>query len=475
MHVIFNMSVSISHLSFEHHRTPFGIAEREPRISWRFEGDLIDWEQQSHDIEIQRDFDGSSSNIFSINTSESVYVPWPDSSLNSAESARVRVRSHGQENRPSTDWFDWVSVGTGLLEDSDWAGAVPVAADRQTEVDAPKRPVYFRSDFDIPANSTISSARLYITALGVYEAEINGKRVGDHVLAPGWQSYDYRHVYDTYDVTEHLSSGGNTIGAMVGEGWLAGRLGHQGGKRNLYGDTLGLLALLVAKTDDGQQYSIAITTENWKASLGPLTVSEIYNGEHYDARLELDGWSSSGFDDSNWLAVKQLPKLKGQVVPADGPPVRKLEEVRPISMFKSPSGKNIADFGQNLVGWLRLNVTGQAGTNITLHHAEVLDNYGGLALEPLRNASATDSLILADNATKIWEPRFTFHGFRFAQVDGFDPSLNAHSLVAVVVHSDMEQTGWFECSNPLVNQFHDNVRWSMKYKLPGLAEGENVS
>jgi alpha-L-rhamnosidase len=161
------------------------------------------------------------------------------------------------------------------------------------------------------------------------------------------------------------------------------------------------------------------------------------------------------------MAVKQLPPLKGALVPADGPPVRKMEEVRPVSFHTSPSGKTIVDFGQVLVGWLRLNVSGHAGTNISLHHAEVLED-GELSLRPLRNATAADTIFLADDQPKIWEPRFTFHGFRYAQLDGFDPATSENAVTAVVVHSDMEQTGWFECSNPLLNKFHSNVRWSMK-------------
>ena len=454
----FTMSVSLSHISFEHHREALGIAESQPRISWRFEGNVVNWEQRSYDLEIERD-DNGVPDVYSVNSTDSIYVPWPGEALKSAESAHVRVRAHGLEGQPSTDWSEWASVETGLLNDEDWGDAVPIAAARETEVDAPKRPIHFRNDFTI--NGNISSARLYITALGLYEAEINGKRVGDYVLAPGWQSYDYRHVYDTYDVTELVGDGDNAIGAIVGEGWYSGRLGFGGGSRNIYGDTLGLLALVVVTTDDGEKHSFA-TNEDWHASLGPIITSEIYDGEKYDARLELDeGWSSAGFDESDWLAVKQLPPLKGALVPADGPPVRKMEEVRPISIHTSPSGKTIVDFGQVLVGWLRLNVSGQAGTNISLHHAEVLED-GELSLRPLRNATAADTIILADDQPKIWEPKFTFHGFRYAQLDGFDPASSENAVTAVVVHSDMEQTGWFECSNPLLNKFHSNVRWSMK-------------
>ncbi|KAI8286561.1 hypothetical protein K4K59_007044 [Colletotrichum sp. SAR11_240] len=455
------MAVSISQLSFEHHRLALGIAESEPRISWRFGGNAVDWQQTSYDLEVIRGTGGAPS-IHSVNSSDSLLVPWPESPLSAAEQATVRARAHGQSGQPSTPWSDWVTVETGLLNSSDWLGAVPIAADRDTEIDAPKRPIYFRKTFPVTAN--VSSARLYITALGLYEAEINGNRVGDLVLAPGWQSYNYRHVYDTYDVTELVNSGNNAIGVVVGEGWFSGRLSYGGGFRNNYGDTIGLISLLVVTLDDGSTVEVPTDT-SWQASTGPILTSEIYNGEKYDSRLEadLEGWSSAAFQASGWLATKEVDAPKGDLVPPDGPPVRRVEERKPEAIFQSPSGKTIIDFGQNLVGWLRLTVSGPSGTNLTLHHAEVLED-GELALRPLRYATAEDSIILHGNGNQTWEPRFTFHGFRYAQIDGWpaETPLMPESITAVVVHSDMEETGWFDCSNQLLNKFHHNVRWSMK-------------
>jgi alpha-L-rhamnosidase len=355
-----------------------------------------------------------------------------------------------------------VTVETGLLSPEDWRGAVPIAADREQEVDRPKRPIYFRRPFTV--ESEIASARLYITALGLYETEINGIKVADHVLAPGWQSFDFRHVYDTYDVTELINCGNNTIGATVAEGWYSGNLGFNGGSRNVYGDTLGLLSLLLVTLQDGTMVQVP-TDLSWKANTGPLLTAEIYNGENYDSRLESEheGWSSANFDSRDWLGVKELPALKGELVSPDGPPVRKIEERKPQMIFKSPSNKTIVDFGQNIVGWLQVKVDGPSGTNISLHHAEVLED-GELALRPLRFAAAADSLILHGKGPQIWEPKFTFHGFRYAQIDGWpdESTLNDESITAIVIHSDMEQTGWFECSNELLNRFHHNVRWSMK-------------
>ncbi|XP_044724106.1 bacterial alpha-L-rhamnosidase 6 hairpin glycosidase domain-containing protein [Hirsutella rhossiliensis] len=434
------MAVSISQLAFEHHRVALGIAETKPRISWRFSGHARNWVQSSYDIQISRDGHAhASASCYSTASSQSMYVPWPSEPLKATERAKVRARAYGNNGQSPTPWSDWVTVEAGLLTIEDWAGAVPVAADRETEVDGPKKPIYFRKSF--LAGHDIESARLYITALGLYEAEINGKRVGDAVLSPGWQSFNYRHVYDTYDVTALIKDGDNAIGVSIGEGWFAGRISFLE-KRNLWGDTLGVQSLLIVTLKNGSTIKVP-TDESWKANTGPIVQSEIYNGESYDSR---------------WLAVKKLSPLKGKLVPADGPPVRKLEERKPERIFKSASGKTLIDLGQNMVGWLRLNnVEGPSGTTITLRHAEVLENEE-LALKALRSAKATDTFILNGNGKQTWEPHFTFHGFRFAQIDGWpkDQPLSQDSITGIVVHSDLEQTGWFECSHQLLNQLHSN-------------------
>lgn len=451
------MSVSISQVSFEHHRDPLGIGEPKPRISWRFSGNAANWEQGSYDLQITR---GGRQSTYSNASSESLFIPWPEDALGSAEQAHVRARAHGLHGESSTPWSDWVAVETGLLNPEDWTGAVPIAAKRAYDINSPKRPMYFRKAFSV--DTDIKSARLYITGLGIYEAEINGNRVGDAVLAPGWQSFNYRHVYDTYDVTDLIKSGDNAIGVIVGEGWYSGRLAWDG--RNYWGDNVGLQSLLTIVTRDGEKLSFP-SDDSWAASTGPVVGSEIYDGETYDSRLEADikGWSTASFDDGAWFPVKKLPPLKGALMSPDGPPVRKLEERKVEKIFKSASGKTLIDFGQNLVGWLHLSVQGPAGTNITMHHAEVLEN-GELALAPLRAAKATDTLILHGKGHQEWEPRFTFHGFRYAQIDGWpeDAPLTEDSIKAIVVHSDMEQTGWFSCSHALLNKFHENVRWSTK-------------
>ncbi|TKX27099.1 bacterial alpha-L-rhamnosidase 6 hairpin glycosidase domain-containing protein 1 [Elsinoe australis] len=421
------MAVSIGRLSFEHYRVPLGINEPSPRISWRFEGTEADWEQTGYDLEVKVGSDGLPE-IFSVNSSNSVLVPWPASPLTSGQSASVRVRVSGGQS--STPWSDTVSVETGLLDTEDWAGANVIAADKPTEFNATHRPVHFRQTFTA-SSSAVRSARLYITALGMYEAEINGQRVGDAVLAPGWQSYNHCHAYDTYDVTEFVQDGQNAIGILGGEGWYSGRLGYGGGRRNIYGDTIGVLSLLKITYEDGSTQDALTRTAQRKI-------------------LEQPEWSTAAFDDTAWIGVRELPSPRGKLVAPDGPHVRPVEERKPEVVFTTPSGKTVVDFGQNLVGWLRLNVG-------------VLEN-GEVATRPLRLANATDTYILNGNGTQTLQPHFTFHGFRYAQVEGWPEGvpINGDTMIAVVIYSDMEPTGEFETSNALLNKFHENVRWSMK-------------
>ncbi|PWY76412.1 alpha-L-rhamnosidase [Aspergillus sclerotioniger CBS 115572] len=440
------MALSISQAFFEHHRSALGIGESTPRISWKFQGNVSDWEQTAYNLEIKRV--GQVPDILRVNSSDSVLVPWPSPPLTSGEEATVRVQSIGHQGQSTTPWSDPVTVEPGLLSPEDWHGAAAIVSDRPTEVNQTHRPIYFRKDFML--DEPHASARLYVIALGLYEAHINGRRVGDHVLAPGWQSFTYRHEYNTYDVTELLRSGANTIGVTVGEGWYSGRLGFDGGQRNIYGDTLGLLSLLVITQPDGSKTYIP-TDHTWQSGTGPIITSEIYDGERYDSRLEQKGWAEPGFNSTDWLGVHEVSFPKERLAAPDAPPVRRVEEHKLKDVFLSASGKTVLDFGQNLVGWLWIRVKGPRGQTIKFLHTEVMEN-GEVATRPLREAKATDHFTLTGDGVQEWEPSFTFHGFRYVQ----------DSITAVVVHTDMEQTGFFECSNPLITKLHENILWSMR-------------
>ncbi len=268
---------------------------------------------------------------------------------------------------------------------------------------------------------------------------------------------------------------------MLGEGWFRGRMGFGGAKPAIYGDRIALIAQLEVEYADGTAEYLT-TDETWRASRGPILANDIYDGEEYDARLEPPGGSGPDFDDSAWAGVKAVPWDFATLFAPLGPPVRRIELVAPQRIFLSPSGKTLVDFGQNLVGRLRLTVRGPAGQTITLRHAEVLE-HGELGTRPLRHAKATDRYTLrgSDGAPvpaaplpsvpvltapvltgETWEPRFTFHGFRYAEVEGWPGELQPDDIQAVVCHSDMERTGWFGCSEPLINRLHENAVWSMR-------------
>jgi alpha-L-rhamnosidase len=453
--------MKIESVTFEHHRIEenLGIGEKSPRISWKVVGDLPNWTQESYEIEIQRN--GARSREveqFGLESSDSVLVPWPTTPLQSRERASVRVRAVGVDSK-TTEWSPFVTVEAGLFEREDWAAQM-IAAERTLTSHNSLRPTYFRKSFEL--GQTMVDARLYVTCYGVYEASINGFRVGDHVMAPGWTAYKHQLNYQTYNVGHLLQKGTNVIGVEVGEGWYSGRLGWDGGDRCIYGDRLAVLAQLEVTFDGGERFTTS-SDETWKTSVGPILSSEIYDGEEYNATFEVPGWSTISVEDERWSPVKNIgfPTAKLQV--ADGPPVRKIEIVKAQEIIKSPSGKVIVDFSQNLVGGLRVRVSGAKGQKIVFTHTEVLE-HGEVATRPLRDCKATDSLTLGEKAI-VWEPKFTFHGFRYVQVDNWpshhgEPALG--DIEAVVIHTDMEQTGFFDCSEPIVNKLHENIRWGMK-------------
>jgi alpha-L-rhamnosidase len=294
---------------------------------------------------------------------------------------------------------------------------------------------------------------------------VNGRRIGDHVLAPGWTSYHHQLRYDTFDVTDTIQQGDNVVGAILGDGWYRGAL-VENLQRNRYGDRLGLLCRLEITHPDGSVTAV-VSDEEWRASTGPIRATGLYEGETYDARAELTGWSTRGFDDSAWTSVTSVEHDLHTLTAPSGPPIRVTERITPVEILTSPSGRAIVDFGQNLVGVIELTVDGPAGTEVTIRHAEVLQD-GELCTEPLRKATATDRYTLRGGGPETWCPRFTFHGFRYAEVTGWPGEVTANDLTALVVHTDMERTGWFECSDERINRLHENVLWGMRGNFVGI-------
>jgi alpha-L-rhamnosidase len=308
----------------------------------------------------------------------------------------------------------------------------------------------------------LAKATLFATAHGVYQAEINGTEVDDQILKPGWTAYTDRLNHETTDVTALLAPGANAIGVWLAGGWFTEKYGFHGFAKPFYGEQPAVKVELRLEYKDGSWETVA-SGQDWRASTGgPLVSSGIYAGESFDARLTEVGWSEPGFDDRHWLpAVVEAVGNWAEATPAIAPPVRRIEELPVREVLSTPSGAMVLDFGQNLVGRLRIRVSGEAGHTITLRHAEVLED-GELSLRPLRQAAATDAYTLCGTGAEEWEPRFTFHGFRYAQVDNWPGELDPAAITAVVIHNDMRRTGWFNCSDPLLNRLHENSLWGMR-------------
>ncbi|NED98931.1 family 78 glycoside hydrolase catalytic domain [Phytoactinopolyspora halotolerans] len=443
-------------IRFEHLVRALGVGTAQPRLSWQVTAPPP-WRQDGYEIELRRAGQVESSGR--VHSAEQILVPWPGRPLVSREIVDARVRVFGTDGSASP-WSGWSSVEAGLLDPGDWS-ASPVGASWPETPDTDRRPYLVRHEFELPCQTDdVTRARLYVTAHGVFEAEINGRRVGDDALAPGWTTYHRRLRYYTYDVTSLLRTGANAIGAWLADGWYRGRLGFNGGYRDLYGTDLSLLAQLEITLADGTRQVVA-TDDSWQASTGPIVLSGLYDGEAYDARDEQPGWSEPGFDDSAWSAVVENKRDPATLVAPEQPPVRCTQEIAPVECRRTEDGTLLLDFGQNLVGRLRITVDGAAGQVVTLRHAEVLQD-GRLYTRPLRLAASVDTLVLDGSGPRTWEPRFTLHGFRYAEIEGWPGELREGDVVARVYHTDMVRTGWFECSNPLLNRLHDNVVWSMR-------------
>jgi alpha-L-rhamnosidase len=325
--------------------------------------------------------------------------------------------------------------------------------------DAPA--AYLRKEVEV---HDLRRATLHVTALGLIEAWINGVRVGDEQLAPGWTSYNHRLAVSSHDVTELLHDGANALGAVLGEGWAVGRVGWEG-KRGVWAERpAGFLQLEI---EDGHGSRVVGTDGSWRVGAGGVRANSLFDGERFDARLEPMGWCSPGFDDTAWGAASVVDKDLSVLVPCTWEPIRNVEEIAPRQILTTPAGRTVVDFGQNISGWVRLRVTGPAGTTVTMRHAETLIHHE-IDFETNRGAAATDVYVLRGGGEEVWEPRFTFHGFRYVEVEGWPGELTTDDLTAVIVHSDMTRIGWFETSDPSLNQLHSNVVWSMRDNFVGV-------
>ena len=383
------------------------------------------------------------------------------------ETGRAKVVSIDRLWKASnTEQDDWQKPD---FDDDNWPDAKQIAQlgdqpwgkPSQNELILPPPP-YLRKTFVVnpSAKRQIKRATVYASALGLYELNINGKRVGGDYFTPGWTDYTKRVYYQSYDVTNLLARSGNVIGAILADGWYAGYLGF-GRKREHYGSKLRLFVQLEIEYTDGDRQTVA-TDKSWKAAYGPILESDFLMGETYDSRKEVRDWCSYWFNDSAWGAVDVTDKIEGKLQPYPGVTVQKILDIDAKKLTEPKKGVYVFDMGQNFAGWVRLKVAGEAGTKVVLRFAEMLNPDGTVYTTNLREARCTDTYILKGDDEETWEPRFTFHGFRYVEVTGYPGKPALDAVTGIVLHSATPLAGAFECSNPMVNQLFKNIVWSQR-------------
>ncbi len=450
---------AITHLICEYRTNPLGIDVVLPRLGWQMESDAVGAKQTAYQVRAgssagQADLWDSGKVV----SDQSVHVVYAGKPLASRQRVYWYVTVWDESGSASTSEVAWFELG--LLARSDWHGdwiGTDLRGGPRSLIPAPM----FRQTLSL--DSAPKSARLYVTALGLYECSINGAPVSDDVFNPGWTDYSKRVQYKVYDVVDLLRQGENVIGAMLGDGWAVGHISWN--HRQSYVDRPRLLAQLEITLSDGKTVTVSTNT-NWKYQFGPILSNDLLMGEEYDARLEIPGWDMPKFDATAWYPAKKFDDTGIALVATNGPTVKRIQEIKPISdpVDKSNfnSHRQIFDLGQNMVGRVRFKGSAPANTTVTLRFAEVLNEDGTMYLTNLRSARAVDYYTFKSDVEVVWEPHFTFHGFRYVELVDYPGEVTADTITGVVLHSDMAQTGDFECSDPILNQLQHNIQWGQK-------------
>ncbi|MDR0542483.1 MAG: family 78 glycoside hydrolase catalytic domain, partial [Dysgonamonadaceae bacterium] len=358
---------------------------------------------------------------------------------------------------PEADKTDWKGLWIGLDKAFPWD-----VEDSHSRLSAR----YFRKEFT--TGKSVKSAKVYIIGLGLYELYMNGEKIGDYVLAPTPTDYNKTVKYNVLDVTNNIVSGKNTIGVMLGTGhYYNNRQNTKPEKHKIFGYPKMLFQLDVEYTDGSAQ--TIVSDDTWKVtSDGPIRSTNDFDGEIYDATKELDGWNKTGYKDNKWMKVELVDAPTGKISEQINPNMKIMKILEPKSITQLAADTFILDMGQNMTGWLELKTQGKRGQKITLRFAEILDADGRLKTVNLRSAMQTDMYTLKGKGLEIWEPRFVTHGFRFVEITGFPSKPTLNDFRGKVVYDEMETTGTFESSNPLLDQIIKNAWWGISSNYKGI-------
>ena len=456
----------------EMQENPLGVATAHPRFSWQILSKVPDVIQQSYRIQValsEEDLKKEENLIWDSGVVESdlsVLIPYAGEALLSRQPYFWRVKA--VTNRGETPWSDIQHWSMALLNDAEWQaqwiGEDSLSNPGETaEGNTRLAARYLRKPFT--AGKKVERAMLYISGLGSYEAYLNGQRVSEDVFAPTVSWYPERVYYNVYDVTPLVKSNGNLLAVKLGNGRY---FGMRQSETQVFGLPR-LLAQLELEYGDGTS-DIIVSDESWKVtSKGPIIANNEYDGEEYDARLEMKGWNTVGFDDSNWKPVDIMEDPGGTLNAQPNPNIRVMEEISPIHMTRLADGRLILDMGQNMVGWLKVtNLKGKKDQPVTFRFAELLNPDSTLYLANLRGAKVTDQYIPAEDGLFSWEPSFVYHGFRFVEVTGLEEQPDLSAFTGRVIYDRMETTGQFETSNEIINQTFKNAYWGIRGNYRGM-------
>ena len=447
-----------THLRAEHLDHPLGLGEPRPRLSWRLPAGSA--RQTAYELS---DSAGATAVVA---PDACVLVPWPGRPLAPGERRSVRVRVRTEAGL--SDWSEPLAVEAGLLGPGDWRAAWAEPADVHPGP-AGSRPAYrLRGEFEV--RGEVAVARLYVTAHGIVEPWLDGTRVGDQELLPGYTEYAARTQVTTYDVSRLLTPGRHTVGALLADGWYRGQVGLLRA-HDQWGDRTAVLAQLAIAYADGSTAWYG-TGAGWRWSRSHIVAADLIEGQHEDRRRAEPSWCTTAYDAGGWAPVRVADRGYRQLVCSPAPPVRPVEPVRPTSVTVLGPGRHLVDLGQNINGRIRLSDLGPPGTEIVLTHGEALGPDGDVTVEHLRpdvpfipaalSAGQVDRVVSAGVAGDVFEPRFTTHGFRYVRIEGHPGPLTADDVTGVVVHTDLTPRGGFDCDDDRLRRLHDAAVWSFR-------------
>lgn len=456
--------IAINRIYMDYETAPVGVSHI-PQFGWEIVSDRRNVKQKYYELQIAEDEDFQEL-VFDrgrVESEESAHVYVKDVSLKSGK--RYYVRAKAGDGQEESSWSDISSFVTALAgKNGEWEDGAPlwkaafVSAETDDSYKETSKGTYVRGSFDI--GKEISEAYAFTTALGLYQFCVNGEKVGDDEMTPGWTSYRRHLLYQTYDVKKYLKQGKNVAGAMLAAGWYKGVMGLTKARNN-YGDQTAFSMEILIRYTDGTTQSIC-TDSSWMGADSPVVFAEIYDGEIYDAGLEIRGWSEEEHPCGHWKPV-QMVSFDTEVMRAQyAAKVHVMDRIPAKRIFTTPAGEQVIDFGQNMAGRIEVTAAGKPGDVIELHCFEVLDKDGNVYLDNLRAAKATMKYTFAREETVTWHPTFTYMGFQYALIVSYPGEAKPENFTACTLHSQMESTGRLECSNPLLNQLHHNYLWGLK-------------